>query len=74
MRLHLRYQPEARSRVTIEKALHEGIGKAIEEDEDLTELEIIRILHSFTLNWITYALRSERHPDDESGEKKADEA
>lgn len=74
MRLHPRYQDEARSRVTIERAIQEGIEKAIEEDEDLTSLEIVRILYGAAGHWVTYALREERHPDDESGEKKADEA
>lgn len=40
----------------------------------LTWLEAARVLHHQISPYLNYALRGERHPGDETGEKKADEA
>lgn len=40
--------------------------------DNLTYLEVLRILNGIVADEVKYALRSERHPED--AEKKADEA
>jgi hypothetical protein len=44
------------------------------EKHDLTWVEAVCCLLEHAHQWQNYVLRAERHPDDPTGEKKADEA
>lgn len=67
LRLHDRTRP-------VQRAEHDIRDKllALQEEHDLTDIEMLQVLSSAEGEILKYMLRRERHPDDP--EKKADEA
>ena len=66
MKLHPRYFKVA----GIDTESNMAIMDVIKRHQDLTYLELLRILNGITASYIKYALREERHPGED---KKADE-
>ena len=61
MKLHDRVMPCQKARLDISTAVLEAVAK----HPDLTYLEVLMILNEITgSDWIKYAIRQERHPDD----------
>lgn len=68
MRQHERTKNANLARIEIEIAVSAVIKKY-----DLTYIELMQALTVTMTGWLKYALRDERHPDDETG-KGGDEA
>lgn len=66
MKLHPRYFKVAGIETEINMAIHD----VVKRHQDLTYLELLRILNNVIAGYIKYALREERHPGED---KKADE-
>lgn len=61
MKLHARVMPCQKARLDISTAIQDAVAK----NPGLTYLEVIMILNEITgTDWIKYAMRHERHPDD----------
>lgn len=67
LRLHPRTLPVQGAEARIKLALLE-----LQQEHDLTDVEMLQILHLAQLSILKYMLRAERHPDDP--DRKADEA
>ncbi len=67
MRLHERTMPVQRASNAIRSEL-----TRLQDEHDLTDVEMLRILIEHQQTITKYMLRAERHPDDP--ERKADEA
>lgn len=61
MKLHSRVMPCQKARLDISTAIQDAVTK----NPGLTYWEVIMILNEVTgSDWIKYAIRAERHPDD----------
>ena len=67
MKLHPRVKIYQKARNDIDAS----VSKAMEDNRDLTYLELVSILNDIQRSWIGWGIRDERHPDDP--EKKSGE-